>query len=89
MMRAAAALRNITKVYPGTIAARGVTVEFLPGEIHALVGENGAGKSTLVKILTGLIQPDSGAIEVNGRAVRFNSVRAALAEGIGVIHQTG
>lgn len=85
----AVALREVTKAYPGKLAVSGVTSEFWPGEIHAIVGENGAGKSTLVKILSGIIQPDSGTVEINGHTVRLNSVGASLAEGIGVMHQSG
>lgn len=85
----AAAARDVVKVYPGTVALRGVTVEFFSGEIHALLGENGAGKSTLVKMLAGLIQPDGGTIEAWGRTLRLGSPRAARAQGIGVVHQSG
>jgi len=63
------------------------TVEILPGEIHALVGENGAGKSTLVKILAGVHQPDSGSFQVEGRPVAFKSPADSKASGISVIYQ--
>ncbi|MFY9621487.1 MAG: ATP-binding cassette domain-containing protein [Pyrinomonadaceae bacterium] len=89
MSEVTAALRGVTKVYPGAVAARDVSIEFLSGEIHALVGENGAGKSTLVKILAGSIQPDSGFIEVSGEKRRFTKPSAALMAGIGVVHQAG
>lgn len=89
MPEVTAALRGVTKVYPGAVAARDVSMEFLSGEIHAIVGENGAGKSTLVKILAGSIQPDSGFVEVNGEKRRLAKPRAALMAGIGVVHQTG
>jgi ABC-type sugar transport system ATPase subunit len=46
---------GVTKRYPGVLALRDVTLDFLPGEVHALVGQNGAGKSTLVKILSGAV----------------------------------
>src|SRR5215210_5151825 len=84
-----AALRHVTKVYPRTVAARDVSIEFFSGELHALVGENGAGKTTLVKILAGSIQPDSGFVEVNGTKRRLARPRAALSAGIGVVHQSG
>jgi len=78
---------DITKVYPGTTALRGVSFSTRPGEVHALIGENGAGKSTLVKILAGIESPTSGRLELDGRQVTLTSVRDASAAGIGVIHQ--
>ena len=84
-----AALREVTKAYPGTLAAQNITIEFRRGEIHGLVGENGAGKSTLVKIIAGLIQPDHGYVEVEGKPQRFANPRASLMAGIGVVHQAG
>lgn len=84
-----AALHEVTKAYPRVLAVQDITVEFRYGEIHALAGENGAGKSTLVKILGGLLKPNSGTVEVNGQAMRFSNPRAALAAGIGVVHQSG
>jgi ABC-type uncharacterized transport system ATPase subunit len=89
MTEVVAALRGVKKAYPRVLAAQDITVEFRYGEIHALVGENGAGKSTLVKILGGLLKPNSGKVEVNGQAMRFHNPRAALAAGIGVVHQSG
>lgn len=89
MTQVVAALREVTKAYPGTLAVQDVSIEFLRGEIHALVGENGAGKSTLVRILAGLIQPDHGHVEVRGEVRHFANPRASLMEGIGVVHQSG
>ena len=51
---------KITKIYPGCIANKNISLEFESGKIYALLGENGAGKSTLVKILSGVIIPDEG-----------------------------
>ena len=64
-----------------------VSLSIETGSIHALVGENGAGKSTLSNILYGLLQPDSGAIEIDGKAVKFSSARQAIEAGIGMVHQ--
>ncbi len=81
------ALRSVTKRFPGVIANDDVTVEILAGEVHVLLGENGAGKSTLVGILSGLQQPDSGHVEIDGRPAVLGSPRQALSLGIGTVFQ--
>ncbi|SAK89316.1 ABC transporter [Caballeronia catudaia] len=63
--------RNLTKHYGGVKALTGVSLELVPGEIHALCGENGAGKSTFIKILGGLVQPDDGEITVDGHQLKL------------------
>ena len=78
---------TLGKRFGATQALDGVSVEFLAGEIHALVGENGAGKSTLGKILAGLYRADTGTVEVDGTPVgRWNATRAQQ-EGIVLIAQ--
>ena len=62
------ALSGLTKAYPGVVANDDVSLRIAPGEVHALLGENGAGKSTLVKMIYGLVKPDSGKMEMNGSA---------------------
>jgi ribose transport system ATP-binding protein len=78
---------SIRKVYPGTVALNGVTIRFLGGEVHAVIGKNGAGKSSLIRILAGAVQPSSGIIRVHGRALRFRSPRDAAREGIATVYQ--
>jgi simple sugar transport system ATP-binding protein len=78
---------GIEKTFGDCVALRGASLEVIPGEIHALVGENGAGKSTLMRILGGLIKPDAGRVEVNGRDVTGWSTSDAIAAGIGIVHQ--
>ncbi len=78
---------ELSKAFGGLPVLQRVTLEFRPGEVHALMGENGAGKSTLMKMLAGLHQPDGGTIEWRGRAVRFGSPQDALAQGIAMVHQ--
>jgi ribose transport system ATP-binding protein len=82
-----AQLRGVEKRFPGVHALRGVNFDLFAGEVHALMGENGAGKSTLMKILTGVYQPDSGEIIVEGQTVTVPSPRAAQDLGISIIHQ--
>jgi ABC-type sugar transport system ATPase subunit len=79
--------RNIKKVFPGVAALSDVSVDFYPGEVHALVGENGAGKSTLIKIISGVYTPTEGEIILDGRPENIVSPRQALDKGIAVIHQ--
>ena len=80
-------MENITKFFGPIAANRDASLEVARGEIHALVGENGAGKSTLLRILGGLMKPDGGRVEVNGRDVTGWSTSEAIAAGIGIVHQ--
>ena len=80
-------LRGITKSFYGALANDGVDFDLEGGEIHALLGENGAGKSTLMNVLTGLYQPDSGEIHIEGSRRRLEGPAAAIATGIGMVHQ--
>ena len=80
-------VKNIVKEFPGVKALNNVSIDFYPGECHALVGENGAGKSTLIKIIAAIYHPTSGEVILNGQTVRFNSPRDALDKGIAVIEQ--
>ncbi len=81
------ALRNITKRYPTAIANDSVSLDVMPGEIVALLGENGAGKSTLMKIVYGVTRPDAGTIAVNGAIVEIDSPRRARSLGISMVFQ--
>ena len=80
-------LRGITKRFPGVLANDHVDFDLRRGEVHALLGENGAGKSTLMNILYGLYQPDEGEILLNGKPISIDSPHAAIAAGIGMVHQ--
>ncbi len=85
--RPAIRMQGIDKSFGPVRANRAASLEVMPAEIHALVGENGAGKSTLMRILGGLMKPDAGTFEVNGRDVTGWSTNDAIAAGIGVVHQ--
>ncbi len=80
-------MEHISKAFPGVQAVDDVTLEVMPGEIHALVGENGAGKTTLMKILTGALRPDRGRIILRGQPVHIETPADAQHLGISMIHQ--
>ena len=80
-------VRGIEKRYGGVHALRGVDFDLRRGEVHALLGENGAGKSTLIKIISGLVQPNGGTIEVDGAPITLRSAAAAHMLGIQTVHQ--
>ncbi len=80
-------LTGISKGFPGVQALTDVNLDVMPGEVHALLGENGAGKSTLMKILVCVHQPDTGTIELNGKAVKLGSPHQAQQLGISMVHQ--
>ena len=80
-------LRGVTKRFPGVLANDRVNLVVRPGEIHALLGENGAGKSTLVKMIYGILTPDSGEILWDGSSAPIANPRAARKLGIGMVFQ--
>ncbi len=80
-------LKDITKIYPGVVALDHVSIDFYPGEVHALVGENGAGKSTFIKSITGAHAPDGGTITVDGQEYSALTPAQARHHGIECIYQ--
>ncbi|MGL4237753.1 sugar ABC transporter ATP-binding protein [Tabrizicola sp.] len=80
-------LIGLSKSFAATQALKDMSLSVLPGEVHAIVGENGAGKSTLIKMMTGVYQPDTGTISVEGQPVTLRSTEAAQAAGIAAIYQ--
>jgi ABC-type sugar transport system ATPase subunit len=79
--------RRISKSFPGVIALRGVDLTCRAGSVHALIGGNGAGKSTLVSIITGIAQPDSGELFLDGVRFQPRSPREALKAGVVAVYQ--
>ncbi|MFD1807923.1 ATP-binding cassette domain-containing protein [Gemmobacter lanyuensis] len=81
------AARNVAKSYGNIHALKGVNFDIHRGQVTTLFGENGAGKSTLMKILSGVIQPTTGQIILDGQPVSFQSSTEARDRGISIIHQ--
>src|ERR1700733_6554815 len=78
---------GITKTFGAANALSDISFSVRRGEVHALVGENGAGKSTLVKIVTGILEPSSGHIELNGEPTRFATPVEARRAGVAAVYQ--
>ena len=80
-------IEGLTKAYPGVVANDHVSFTIGEGEVHALLGENGAGKSTLVKMIYGLVKPDSGRMTLRGASYEPAEPRQARADGIAMVFQ--
>ncbi len=78
---------RVSKRFGVTQALDDVSVSFMPGEVHALMGENGAGKSTLGKVIAGLHRQDSGTVSIEGHALRPGSLDDAYSRGVRIVHQ--
>jgi D-xylose transport system ATP-binding protein len=81
------ALHGVSKRYGAVHALDGVDLDVGAGEVVALIGDNGAGKSTLIKIIAGVVTPDSGVVEFQGHPVTIHSPHAAAALGIATVFQ--
>jgi ribose transport system ATP-binding protein len=75
-------LTDLSKSYVGVRALRNFSMTVSPGEVIGIIGENGAGKSTLMKLLGGVIAPDSGTITVDDTPHAAFSVAESIAAGI-------
>jgi ABC-type sugar transport system ATPase subunit len=80
-------IKQVTKAFGGAQALAGVNLTLERGTVHAVVGHNGAGKSTLMKILSGVVQPDSGRLLLNGEQITCRHPREAQERGISMVHQ--
>jgi len=78
---------NMSKQYGPVTVLSDVTLDILPGEIHAIIGENGAGKSTFMKLLSGYVEPTTGTLSLAGRPVHFTKPEQAQDAGIVLVHQ--
>jgi ABC-type uncharacterized transport system ATPase subunit len=79
--------RKLTKEFGRFKAVDEISLDFAPGQIHAIVGENGAGKSTLLKLMFGLYEPSSGTVVIDGTPVAFRSSLDAIRAGLGMVQQ--
>lgn len=79
--------RGLTKAYDATVALRDFAFDVLPGEVIGVIGENGAGKSTLMKLLSGIVSPTSGSIDLFGKPMHFKKPVDAMHAGIAMVHQ--
>ncbi|WP_106607589.1 ABC transporter ATP-binding protein [Shimia abyssi] len=80
-------ISGLTKAYPGVVANDTVSFDIGQSEVHALLGENGAGKSTLVKMIYGLVKPDSGTMTWKGQPFTPAEPKAARAAGVAMVFQ--
>ncbi|NUO78737.1 ABC transporter ATP-binding protein [candidate division KSB1 bacterium] len=80
-------IHNLFKSFGNNRVLDDVSLQFHTGEIHAVLGENGAGKSTLMNLIYGLLQPDNGAMQLEGRVFAPRSPRDAIRASLGMVHQ--
>jgi len=78
---------GVSKRFGALVALHSADIVVRRGTVHALLGENGAGKTTLMRIAYGMLRPDSGVIRIDGSTVRLEAPAAAIAAGIGMVHQ--
>src|SRR5438874_5200454 len=75
-------LEKLSKRFGGLLVTDDVTLDVMPGELHAVIGPNGAGKTTLINQISGLIAPDSGTIQFDGRDITGLPVHVRAALGL-------
>jgi ribose transport system ATP-binding protein len=80
-------INGISKSFGATKALSDVTMTLDRAEIHGLLGENGAGKSTLMKVLSGMVVPDAGAVQIDGHQLQFGHPRHSRRAGLGIAYQ--
>jgi simple sugar transport system ATP-binding protein len=82
-------LAKVNKSFGPIDVLHDISLEVRAGEVLCLLGDNGAGKSTLIKLMSGVYQPSSGSIEMDGKPEHFPNPRAAADKGIATVHQFG
>jgi ABC-type sugar transport system ATPase subunit len=80
-------MKGVSKSFGAVVALKDATLQLPSGKITGLVGDNGAGKSTLIKIISGVLTPDSGSIEFLGKPAKFSSPADARERGIETVYQ--
>lgn len=80
-------MQNIRKTFPGSVALNGVDLTLHRGEVLGLVGANGAGKSTLMNVLSGVLAPDDGSIEINGQIATIKNPKDTQSLGVAFVQQ--
>jgi ribose transport system ATP-binding protein len=80
-------VRDVVKSFGGVTALRGVSLSFERGRVHAIAGENGAGKSTLVRVIMGVLAPDSGGLLIEGRPLQVAGPAVARMLGFAAVYQ--
>jgi simple sugar transport system ATP-binding protein len=89
MSNSVLALKNVNKSFGPIEVLNDISIDIKSGEVLCLLGDNGAGKSTLIRILSGVHQPTSGTILLDGEPVTLSTPRAAADRGIATVHQFG
>ncbi len=87
MSHALLEIHHLSKNFGNKRALEDVSLQFHVGKIHAVLGENGAGKSTLMNLIYGLLQPDSGTMQLEGKPFTPRSPHDAIRSGLGMVHQ--
>ena len=80
-------MEQVSKRYGGVHALEHADLNIYPGQIHGILGENGAGKSTLIKIMSGVVTPDEGHMEIDGKPISFGTPASANKAGVVCIFQ--
>ena len=78
---------HISKSYSGNVVLKDINLKINKGEVHALMGENGAGKSTLIKIITGIVKPNTGTVTFDGQQLKISHPSETFKLGIGTVYQ--